>query len=74
MKVYYDKKTDSVYIELSKRRPDGVVEITQGVNLDTTGDDKIVGIEILNASQKISVKSLLRLELDSQLLALKKAS
>ncbi len=74
MKVYYDKKTDSIYIELSQKRPDGVVEMTEGVNLDTTSDNKIVGIEILNASQKISVKSLLRLELDDQLLALKKAS
>lgn len=74
MKVYYDKKTDSVYIELSKRRPNGVVEITEGVNLDTTSANKIVGIEILNASEKISLKSLLQLELDDQLRSLRKAS
>lgn len=74
MKVYYDKKTDSVYIELSQKRPDGVVEMTEGVNLDTTSANKIVGIEILNASEKISLKSLLQLELDDQLRSLRKAS
>ncbi|MFH0989087.1 MAG: DUF2283 domain-containing protein [bacterium] len=74
MKVYYDKETDSVYIELSKSRPDGVVEITDGVNLDTTKTNKIVGIEILNASRKIQMRSLLRLELDAPLQALKRVS
>jgi uncharacterized protein YuzE len=74
MKIYYDKKSDSVYIRLSTSRPNGVVEISEGVNLDTTETNKIVGIEILDASKKLSVKSLVKLELDPQLLALKKAS
>lgn len=74
MKIYYDKDTDSAYIELSTSKPDGAIEISVGVNLDTTVDDKIVGIEILNASRKISLKALLQLELDDQLLALKNVS
>ncbi|MEX1274808.1 MAG: DUF2283 domain-containing protein [Bacteroidota bacterium] len=74
MKVYYDKQTDSVYIKLSSKRPDGVVELAEGINLDTSKDNKLVGIEILGASEKISLKSLLQLELDKQLSALKKAS
>jgi len=74
MKIYYDKKTDSVYLKLSSRKPDGVIEIEEGVNLDTTKDRRIVGIEILDASKKISLKSLLQLDLDDQLRALRKAS
>lgn len=74
MKIYYDKETDSVYLKLSSKRPDGVVEIEEGVNLDTTKDNRIIGIEILNASKKISLKSLLQLDLDNQLRALRKAS
>jgi uncharacterized protein YuzE len=57
MKIYYDKETDSAYLELSQETPDGVVEITEGVNLDTTKQNRIVGIELLNASQKISLDS-----------------
>jgi len=36
-----------------------VIEIAEGVNLDTTSEDKIVGIEILNASKKIDLKTAL---------------
>ncbi len=59
MKVYYDDKIDALYIKFSSEAPDGVVEISEGVNLDTTSDDKIVGIEILNASKKIDLKTTL---------------
>ena len=72
MKIYYDKETDSAYIELSTSAPDGVVEITEGVNLDTTKDGKIIGIELLNASDKISLQSLFNFQLDEQVLAFQK--
>ncbi|HQO03708.1 MAG TPA: DUF2283 domain-containing protein, partial [Spirochaetota bacterium] len=53
MKVSYDKEVDAVYIQLSDNAPEGVVEIREGVNLDITNDDQIVGIEIIDASKKI---------------------
>jgi uncharacterized protein YuzE len=64
MKVYYDAKIDAVYIKLGNRKPDGVVEISEGVNLDTTAEDKIVGIEILNASKKLNLKTIMSYELE----------
>ncbi len=47
MRISYDKNADAVYIKLSELQPDGVVEISEGANLDTTNDNKLVGIEIL---------------------------
>jgi uncharacterized protein YuzE len=69
MKVHYDSEVDAIYIKLSNQKPDGVVEISEGVNLDTTADNKIVGIEILHASKKMNIKTILsyELELDSKL-------
>ena len=64
MKVYYDRQVDAAYLRLSERQPDGVVEMAEGVNLDVTDDDEIVGIEILNASRKLPLKSLFVYELD----------
>jgi uncharacterized protein YuzE len=64
MKVYYDEQVDAAYLQLSDRQPDGVVEMTEGVNLDVTDDNKIVGIEILNASRKLPLRSLFVYELD----------
>ena len=59
MKVSYDSEINALYIQLSTRKPDGVVELSDGINLDTTNDNKIVGIEILNASEKIDIKTIL---------------
>ncbi len=70
MKVHYDAAVDAVYIKLGSQKPDGVVEISDGINLDTTSDNRIVGIEILNASQKINLNTILsyELELDKKLI------
>jgi uncharacterized protein YuzE len=73
MKVYYDNEVDALYLKLGDESPEGVIEIAEGVNLDTTSQDKIVGIEILQASKKIDLNTILSytLELDKDLLARK---
>ena len=74
MKIYYDKEVDAAYIELSHDTPDGVIEISEGVNLDMTTDKRVVGIEILDASKKISLESLFAYELDEGLVGLEKTT
>jgi len=64
MRVRYDKEVDAIYIKLGNQKPDGVIEISEGVNLDTTVENKIVGIEILDASKKMNIKTILSYELD----------
>jgi len=75
MKVYYDDEVDALYLKLSDETPEGVIEISEGVNLDTTSEDKIVGIEILGASKKFDLKTILSytLEFDKELIAQKTA-
>jgi len=70
MRVHYDNQVDAIYIKLGNQKPDGVIEISEGVNLDTTSDDKIVGIEILDASKKMNIRTILsyELELDEKLI------
>jgi uncharacterized protein YuzE len=63
MKVQYDKEVDALYLKLGNAIPDGVVESSNGINFDTTKDGKIVGIEILDASKKINMKTILSYEL-----------
>ncbi|MFZ5452693.1 MAG: DUF2283 domain-containing protein [Thermodesulfobacteriota bacterium] len=73
MKVYYDNEVDALYLKLGDEAPDGVIEIAEGVGLDTTSDDRIVGIEILEASKKIDLKTILSytLEFDKDLITQK---
>jgi len=59
MKILYDEKADALYMKLGSGKPDGVIEITEGVNLDTTSEGMIVGIEIIDASRKIDIKTIL---------------
>jgi uncharacterized protein YuzE len=75
MKVYYDDEVDALYLKLGDETPEGVIEISEGVNLDTTSEDKIVGIEILEASKKIDLKTILSytLEFDKELVIQKTA-
>ncbi|MGB9715740.1 MAG: DUF2283 domain-containing protein [Thermodesulfovibrionales bacterium] len=63
MKVKYDKEVDAAYIQMSTKKPDGAVEIAEGVILHTTAGDEIVAIEILDATKKIPIKTLYKLEL-----------
>ena len=64
MKVYYDDEVDALYLKLGEEQPDGVIEISEGINIDTTSGDKIVGIEILNASRKMDLKTILSYTLE----------
>ena len=70
MNVHYDEEVDVLYLRLGDQEPDGVIEITEGVNLDTTADGKITGIEILKASKKLNIDTILSytIELDQGIL------
>lgn len=63
MKVKYDKESDAAYIQLSSKKPDGGVEMAEGVILHTTSKNEIVSIEILDASKKFPVRNLYKLEM-----------
>ena len=71
--MYYDDKVDALYLKLGDETPERAIEISEGVNLDTTSENRIVGIEILNASKKIDLRTVLSysLEFDKDLITQK---
>jgi uncharacterized protein YuzE len=70
MKVHYDETVDALYFKLGEDEPNGVIEVAEGVNIDTTSSGKLAGIEILKASKKMNLNTILSytLELDQNLL------
>jgi len=68
MKITYDREVDAIYIELSALKPEGVIEVTDGINIDVSSDEKIVGIELLDATEKVSLESLLSYEISAETL------
>jgi len=57
------RKHDIAYIRFSRKKPDGAIEIDEGVVLDTTADNEIVAIEIFDATKSLPVKSLFRFDI-----------
>ncbi|OHB94489.1 MAG: hypothetical protein A3E19_01245 [Planctomycetes bacterium RIFCSPHIGHO2_12_FULL_52_36] len=64
MKVSYDKEHDIAYIQFSAKKPEGAIEIEEGVVLDTTEKDEIVGIEIFDASKRLPLESLFEVKVE----------
>jgi len=54
MKVRYDKSVDILYLSFSDEKIFESDEEKKGIILDYAKDGKIVGIEVLNASQKMT--------------------
>ena len=53
MKVKYDPKIDALYIDLSSGKYEKTKKITDAILVDVTSDGKVLGIEILDASENI---------------------
>lgn len=68
MKISYDKEVDAAYIRLSELKPTGVIEISEGINVDVTDKGEIIGIEILDAAKKFPLKSLFTCEYEPELM------
>lgn len=58
MKVRYDDEVDAAYIQLSSKRPKGAIETKEGVIVHVANRHEIVGIEILNASERFPIRNL----------------
>ena len=63
MKVTYDKKSDLLYIRLDESRQDVINKrVADDVVLDIGEGDKIVGIEILEASAHVDLTKILPIQ------------
>ncbi len=63
MQIHYDSKTDLLYLRLDVRRQEVLNKrVSEDVVLDIGEDDRIVGIEILDASRHLNLGRLLPVE------------
>ena len=60
MNIHYNEKTDLLYLRLADNKQDVVNKrISENIVLDMGEDEKIVGIEILDASRHIDLDKLM---------------
>ena len=60
MEIIYNELTDLLYIRLDDKKQKVInKQITEDIVLDLNGEDKLVGIEIMNASKRTSLEKIL---------------
>ena len=63
MQVLYNSKTDTLYIRLDEPRQDVINKrVSEDVMLDVGAGERIVGIEITDASSRLNLKDILPIE------------
>jgi uncharacterized protein YuzE len=65
MQILYESKTDLLYLRLDERKQQVINKrLSEDIVLDVGEDDKIVGIEIIDASKHLNLETLLPLHYD----------
>ena len=65
MKIEYDKEADALYIQLRDALVQDNIDIEEGITVDLDGNRHIVGIEILDASKKLSLRDLVNITIEN---------
>jgi uncharacterized protein YuzE len=74
MKIEYDKEADAVYIYLQQKEAAKTIELSEIVKVDLDKEGKLIGIEVLNATQRYSLSDIFNIStknliLDEELIA-----
>lgn len=63
MQIHYDSKYDLLYIRLeSKKQNVTNIQVTEDIVLDIGEGDKLIGIEIMDASKHVNLENLIPVE------------
>lgn len=65
MKLTIDREADALYLNLDESPAAESEEISPGVILDYSGEGKVVGIEMLHLSTRVSPEKLNRMQLET---------
>jgi uncharacterized protein YuzE len=65
MKIEYSKNIDALYIRLREAEIGDSVDIEEGVTVDLDEKGHIVGVEILDASEKMDISDLVNINIEN---------
>jgi uncharacterized protein YuzE len=68
MKIEYDKEVDALYIRIQERKVSHTREIEEGINLDFDEDEKIIGLEIIGATERYRLEDIFNLSTENLIL------
>ena len=65
MKIEYDREADALYIQLRKVLPVDNIDIEEGVTVDLDAGGHIIGIEVLDAVERLGLEALLNVSIEN---------
>lgn len=65
MKIEYSKNIDALYIRLREAGIADSIDIEEGVTADLDEQGHIVGLEILDASEKLNISELVNITIEN---------
>ena len=65
MKIEYSKSVDALYIRLREAKIVDSKDIEEGVTVDLDENGHIVGLEILDASEKLNTSDLVNISIEN---------
>jgi len=65
LRIEYDKEADALYIQLREAYVEDKVDIEEGITVDLDENRHVVGIEILDASRKLSLSDMVNISIEN---------
>ena len=65
MKIEYSKDVDALYIKLREAKIADSMDIEEGVTVDIDENGHIVGLEILDASDKLDISDIVNISIEN---------
>ena len=64
MRIEYDAEADALYVQFKDVRPDDNVDLEEGVAIDLDEGGRLVGLEILDATDRLGLESLMNISIE----------
>lgn len=65
MKIEYDRKVDALYIRLQEKDVSRTVEIEDGLNLDLDEKGNLIGLEVLDATERYALNDIFNISTEN---------
>lgn len=68
MKIEYDQEVDALYIRIQEKKVARTTELEEGINLDIDEENKIIGLEIIGATERYNPKDIFNISTENLIL------
>jgi uncharacterized protein YuzE len=65
MRIEYDREADALYIQMQEKYVAKTKEVEEGVLIDFDGENKLIGIEMLDVTRRFDLSDIVNLHVEN---------